>query len=205
MSQLQSARGASFPEQQDQPVALGAGRFLSRAQHVGAGDHEDCAEEVGDDVEMVEQRDSRQHEPEAQDHRAHDAAIQHAMLRARADAERAKNNQEDENIVGAERFFKDVGGDEFNAGLASAREVDPEAKAERESNPCGAFDERVLQGDAIGLRAEDGEIGRDGNGDQRSESHPHTDRLSTHLAGSRRLPIDRRVYTGRRFIARLVR
>ena len=113
------------------------------------------------------------------------------MLRARPDAEGAKYDEENENVVRAEGFLEDVRSEVFNAGLAAAREVDPHSETERESNPCGAFDERVRERDAIGLRAEDDEVGCDRQRDERPENHPHHNRLSTQLAGSRRLLIGR--------------
>src|SRR5580700_9090729 len=98
------------------------GPFKSRDQSCASGDHR-----------------------AAQDQRAHDSPEQQAMLVAGIDAKILEDQQKNENVVQAERFFDDVAGKKLQARSAAVRNENPNAKTKRKRNPCRALDRRFAQ------------------------------------------------------------
>ena len=73
----------------------------------------------------MQQRDARGDEERAQDDRSGHAPEQGGVLAARRDAKALEENQEDKEIVDAERGFDGVAGDEFEGGLMAFGDGDP--------------------------------------------------------------------------------
>src|ERR1700722_11569757 len=71
------------------------------------------------------------------------------MLIAWIDAKILEDQQEDENVVEAERFFYEVAGEKFDPRPATMRNENPCAKTERERDPSDAFGGGLGQGNSL--------------------------------------------------------
>ena len=111
---------------------LGNGGVGRAAAHQPQGRIEQKqAEDPGDPVEALQQRDAGGDEERAQHHRSGDAPQQRVVLALLADLEALKDDQEDEEIVDAERGFDGVAGDAFKRGLPALGSADPRGEAGR--------------------------------------------------------------------------
>src|SRR5450755_583125 len=102
--------------------------FLLKKQ-LDAAVHEECAEDVDDPVESLDEAYAGRDENCAHDERAQDSPEQHFVLMDRRHLEETKNQQEDEKVVNAERELDDVSGNELQRGGAAV----PEENHDREN------------------------------------------------------------------------
>jgi hypothetical protein len=142
----------------NQPSIFGVEFAFSRKKHSEAGEKENSAKKINDGMKSPEERDACENENGSQDESAGYAVVEDAMLRGGRDFEGSKNQEEDEDIVDAQRFFHQVGGEEFRAGLGAAVEVNPKIEKQGDANPCGAFDEGFFQTDGMWTAMEDAEV-----------------------------------------------
>lgn len=115
-------------------------------QHARCRYEQDRAKNVGDRLELIEQRDACENEPDTQCQRADDAVIQDPVLRRRSDAERAKDYEKKKDVVDAEAFFDQVAGEKFYRRLASLDVKHAEVEKERQRDPRECFNERGAWG-----------------------------------------------------------
>ena len=93
---------------------------FSRKKHSEAGEKKDGAKKVNDGMKFLEERDACKNKNGSQDEGPGDAVVKDVMLQSGGNIEGPENQEEDKNIVDAQRFFNQVGGEEFCAGLRAA-------------------------------------------------------------------------------------
>ena len=94
-----------FARDANQPVGLGIDFAVRRKKHLQSGDQQERAEDVQHRVEILEQLDAGENENGAHHQGTRDAIEQHLVLSLGRDAKRLKDQQKDEDVVDAERFF----------------------------------------------------------------------------------------------------
>ena len=93
-------------------------------RHLEPAHHQHRAEQVDNPVKPLHQRHARRDEHRPHHQRAKDAPEQHFVLILRGHLEVGEDQEEDEQVVHAQRQFYQVAGEEFQAlvaGRASAR------------------------------------------------------------------------------------
>ena len=132
-------------------------------------------------MKCLEQRDSRKNEDGPQYQRPGDSEVQHSMLRLRRDFERLKNQQENKNIVHAERLFHQVGGEKLYARQRAAGEVQPKVEKQGNADPCRAFNQGFLQLNCVRLAMKHAKVQHERYQDRYAKNHPDVYRRSHHV------------------------
>ena len=153
-------------------VALEIDLFAVTDEHADTGDEEKRAEEVENPVEALHQRDPEPDHGAAHEERADDSPHQHAMLILPAHLEVGKNENEDEDVVDAERIFDDVAGEEIERCLRPFQVPDEEIKAERKEDPDEAPDGGFANADDVGLAIKPDEVDRENEKDAEVKGDP---------------------------------
>src|SRR5207253_11224604 len=86
-------------------------------KHADGGDNQECAEEIKNKMKTYNQRHSKQDHDSAHDQRSEDSPHQSAMLCDRRDLEITKDQDEDEDVINAERTFDQVTGEKIDTVL----------------------------------------------------------------------------------------
>ena len=94
------------------------------------------------------------------------------MLEAGVHTEILEDQQEDENIVHAERFFDQVSGKKLQTGAASVRRENPRSESDREGNPKGAFERRFANRNRMCVPVEQAQVEQEEQCHSRVESDP---------------------------------
>ncbi len=102
---------------------------IRRFHQANCGDEQDRAEDIFNPAEARQQTDAKSDEKGPHDDCAADSPEQDAMLLVPAKVKRAKHDQEDEEIVDAQRAFDEVAGKELQRMLAPVHSQKPERKA----------------------------------------------------------------------------
>src|SRR5438874_13626734 len=95
-------------------------RLLFHKKHPPCADQQKRTEEVEDKIEPVHQCDTEDNHDAAHDQRPDDSPDQSAMLSHRRDAEVGEDQNENENVVNAERVLDHVAGQKFERLLWAA-------------------------------------------------------------------------------------
>src|SRR2546429_6431501 len=82
---------------------------LSR-KHAHGGDEQEAAEKIENKMKMLDQRDTEPDHHSAHDQRANNSPNENAMLRDRRHAKVGKDQNEDEDVIDAERVLDQVAG-----------------------------------------------------------------------------------------------
>src|SRR5277367_6524684 len=85
---------------------------------------------------------------------------------------RLKNQQENENIVHAERFLDQITGKEFHAHLRPLRIVEPQIEKQRHGNPRRALQQSLAQADRMVFAMEYAQVNQQGRGRGDGEDYP---------------------------------
>jgi hypothetical protein len=129
---VERVRQRQHPPQQPHEAAL-AEVALVVAPEGGpqARDDEDRPEDVGQPSELGERRDAGDDADRAHRQGADDAPEEHPPLARGRDLERREDQDEDEEVVDAQRLLDDVGGQEGHGVGAPELDVDAAAETER--------------------------------------------------------------------------
>src|SRR6202034_2347577 len=120
---------------------FGYGGVGRTAAHQAKGRIEqEQAEDPGDPFETIQETDASETEQRAENDRSADAPDQGAVLALPADPEALKDDQEDEEIVDAERGFNGVASEPLERGLAALCHADPGTEADRGQHHAGGAD-----------------------------------------------------------------
>ena len=123
-------------------------------------------------MEILKQFHAGYHENRAHHKRAYNSIEQHLVLGFRRDFERLKNDQKYKNVIDAERFFDQVTSQEFQAGLWTLREVDPDVEEQRNRNPGHALKQRFLQPDRMRFPVKHAKVNHQRNNHGQQEDQP---------------------------------
>ena len=110
-------------------------RFAFDKKHSPRAHQQERAENVEDEFETLHQLDAEPDHDPAHHKRAHDSPNQSPMLRHSRNAKIIEDNDEDEDVIDAERIFDHVAGEKFEPFLRSADLPDKESEQERENDP----------------------------------------------------------------------
>ena len=138
---------------------------MVRAEQFESGVQQKRSEQIENPFEALNQNGAHTDHRAAQDQRAQHSPEQQAVLIAGLDAEKLEDQQEDENVVHAERFFDDVAGEKFEAGPAPVRKENPESKPDGKRDPDGAFERGFAQGNHMRAAVKQAEV------EQQEERH----------------------------------
>jgi len=117
-----------------------------RAQHSEGRVEKQRTEEVHHPLEPFEDAHPREDEDAAHDDGSEDAPEQHLALVLQGDAQGAEHEQEDEEIVDAERFLDEVAGKVLLCGLAAPPALHDQGEGQPRPDPHHAPGERVTRG-----------------------------------------------------------
>jgi hypothetical protein len=146
--------------------------FVGLPEHVQAGVNEENAKGGNDPVKPGHKRSTRcDHEP-AHHERAKDAPGQDAMLHLFVHLEGTENNQKNEEVIDAQRFFDDVARQVFQAALLAGPAPDEVAEQQSQGNPNCAPTSCFANFDFVGLAVENTQIQGDGDEDENIEPYP---------------------------------
>ncbi len=135
------------------------------------GPDEERPEEVEDPGEVGDDRRARADEHGPQDEGYEHADHQHPLLVGGGHRELAHDQDEDEEVVDAQRLLGDVAGEELARRLPAAQEQQAQAEQAGEDDPDDRPGAGLLERDLVRLPAADEEVGGDqgaqtGNGQQ---------------------------------------
>jgi len=123
-------------------------------------------------MSQTQQLDSGKHKNCPEHESTHYAAIEHLVMGAGGHLEGAKNQNEDEDIVNAQRFLYQVTSEEFDSGARSERGIHPEIENERQANPSGAFEQSSLEADLTRLAMKDRQVEDEGSDNYDPKNKP---------------------------------
>ena len=153
-------------------VRLGVDLRLSAAEDLEAGVEQEGAEDEDQPCEAGDQRRAHADEQAAGDQGAEDAPEQHPVLVLRRHGEVVEDDDEDEEVVEAERPLDDVGGQELDPDLVAEALIDPEIEGQGDGGPDDAPETRLAQPDPVLPAVEDPEVERQHPEDQGEEEPP---------------------------------
>ena len=138
-------------DEPDQRVSVGFDPILTAgAEHPDTGDDQDAAEDVDDPVELADQQGAGGDHDAAHHDRAQDAPLEHPGLQRCRDIEILKDQDEDEEVVDAERQLDEVAGVVLERGLRPLLPVQEPAEQERQDDDPGAPAQRLLPAQHMG-------------------------------------------------------
>src|SRR5262249_26385686 len=141
-------------------------------------------EEIEDPVEARDQHGAEHDEHTAHHDGAENPVEQHAMLAALRNAEELEDENDDEDVVDAERLLDDVAGEERQADFVPVKNEQAGSKQEGESHPDGRPDGGLLRPNLVRLPMKHAEVEGEHREDERDEPHPEPDVRRNH--GSRK-------------------
>src|SRR5688500_10397042 len=104
-------------DEAENAVVIWVDGFVAAEHHLDAGDDKNGSEDKNHPLK-VEERRADCDEDGAEEKRAEDAVKKNAVLELLRYAEVPEDDDEDEHVVDAERFFEHVAGEEFKRYLA---------------------------------------------------------------------------------------
>ncbi len=146
-------------EEADERVAVRVDLLLVLlGRHAHTGVDQEGAEDIDDPLKALDQGRTNQDHPAAHDQGADDAPEQHTVLVGRRHAEVREQQDEDENIVDAERVFDQVAREELDRlGLASP-EIQADVEPQRQHNPDDRPGRRLAHGHGVGAPVEHAQV-----------------------------------------------
>ena len=166
--------GHDLAKDADEQVALRLDLGLAAQAELERGEDQERAEDVHQPIEAMQQRRARENEDAAHDQRAEDAPEQDAALVGRGNPERGEDHHKDEEVIDAEGFLDQIGGQEFERGFRPAPEVDGEVEEKRRADPDGAPQSGGTQRHRPCPAARDAQIHRQHRQHQRKKADPNT-------------------------------
>jgi hypothetical protein len=157
------------------PIGLGILDVHRFENHPCCNQDQEAPEDVLEKVETVEERDAAQDESGSKNERAENAVVKDAMLCCGLDLKRAKDDDEEENVVDAEGFFYEVGGEEIEASSTSATEINPHIEEQRDRDPSAANQKRLAQLHHMRLAMHDEEVDEQQRENDGAEQQPSKD------------------------------
>src|SRR5258708_10196858 len=94
------------------------------------------------------------------------------MLQAQIDGKSTEDNQKNEKIIGAQRLFEQIAGEEFKRLLVAEVTQDTDAEQHCEANPRETPERRLAQSQFSWPTVKDAEVQRDGDQDEKIEFDP---------------------------------
>src|SRR5258707_109355 len=110
------------------------------------------------------------------------------MLQAQIDGKSTEDNQKNEKIIGAQRLFEQIAGEEFKCLLMAGVTQDTDAEQHCEANPRETPERRLAQSQLSWPTVKDAEVQRDGDQHEKIEFDPaqrHAHGRSGDASGSR--------------------
>ena len=95
-------------------------RLLFDEKHPPRADQQKCAEKIEDKIESLHQRDTQDNHHPAHHQRTDDSPDQSAMLGQRGNAEVGEDQNENENVINAERILDHVAGQKLERFVRAA-------------------------------------------------------------------------------------
>src|SRR5436190_13135669 len=117
------------------PAFAQIGGFLLDEKHSPRADDQNCAKNVENEIEALHERDTETDHDSAHDEGADDSPNQDAVLRDGGHAKVLIDEDENKNVIDAERVLDDVAGQELESLVRSADFPDQEIEQERKKNP----------------------------------------------------------------------
>ena len=117
----------------------------------------------------------------AHDERAEDAVEEHAVLAVLRDAEVLEDEHHDEDVVGAQRLFDDVAGQEGQSDVPPAAQMESQREQQRERHPYGRPDARFGGAYLVRPAMEHAEVEREHREHERNEPDPEPDVDAEHV------------------------
>src|ERR1700722_4875852 len=96
-------------------------------------------------MESLQELNTCPNEQASQYERPRNSIEQHLVVRSSGHLEGRKNEDKNQNIVYAQRFFHHVSGQKLKASFLSERKVNPDVENERKPHPSSAFHQCFLQ------------------------------------------------------------
>jgi len=157
--EVRAGRDDAAEELEDRAVLRVVGGAAGE-QELHAGEDQEGAKDVDDPVEAGDQRRPGGDHGAAHHQRREDAPEEHPVLVDGRDAQRAEDDDEDEDVVHRERLLDDVAGQVLHPGLAAEAEPDVAAEAERQRYPQRRPAQRLAGADDVVLAVEDAQVER---------------------------------------------
>jgi hypothetical protein len=145
---------------------------LLRAEQLGPGVEQEGAEDVGDPLEPPDQRDPGADERDAHRQRPHNPPEQHLVLVLRRHLEVAEDQQEDEQVVHAQRLFDHIAGHELQRSPRPVPEIDQHGEARGQRDPEGGPADRLPHPDDVRVTVEDEQVQHHHQQDEGVEGDP---------------------------------
>ncbi len=156
---------------------------MVRAEQFESGVQQERSEKVENPIEALNQDGPDADHRAAQDERAQHSPKQQAVLIAGIDAKKLEDQQEEKNVVHAERFFNHVAREKFQAGPAPVRKENPESKPDGKRDPDRAFQRGFAQGDHVRAPVKQAEVQQQKERNPGVEGDP--ERPGAHLGRAR--------------------
>src|ERR1039458_9496224 len=164
--------------------------FLAE-QHANCGHNQKRGENIQRPFKFPDERGSKPDHRAAEYQRSQNSPEQDTMLVATLNAEGAEHEDENENVVHAERLFDQVASEKLKGFFAFVGVKDPEIEAERESHPNYAQEGGFAHGDGTRVAMKHAEVEHEQeknscvkNNPKGWSAHRVRDRKSTRLNSS---------------------
>ena len=139
-------------------IALEVRSLVALPKHMDSAVDQEQTEDGENPVEARDQESAGGDHEAASNEGAEYAPGKDAMLDAVFDLKGAENDEEDEEIVDAKRFFDDVAGEIFHAALRTEPVPDKKAETKSETDPQGAEEYRFADCDLVSFAMEDTQV-----------------------------------------------
>ena len=123
-------------------------------------------------MEFFNECNPDQDESPTHDERPEDTPKQHFVLVSGRDFEVGENDEKNEEVVDAERFFDQISGKKLKRGFMPVPIVYTDVEQQGNPNPHSAPNERLLDADFVRLSVENDQIHKQHNEHEDVESNP---------------------------------
>src|SRR5690606_14137793 len=130
---------------------------------------------VEDPVEALDEERARPDHGAPHEEGTEHAPEEDAVLVLLRDAEVAEDQDENEDVVDAERLLDQIARQELEPGLGAPEVVDPRAEGQRQEHPEDAPDRGLLDAHLVGFAVEDEEVEGKERQHERVEADPRPD------------------------------
>src|SRR6266540_1141514 len=146
-------------------------------QHPQAGQHQDAAKDVYDPLEALQQQGAERDHDEPHHDRAENPPFQHLRLRGGGDAEIGEDQNEDEEIVDAERELDQVAGVVLEGVLPPLPPQDQETESKGKGDEPETPAHRLLEPQRVRAPVEYSQVQDQQPDHQRREAEPDDGRV----------------------------
>ena len=130
----------------DEPLRLVHGGGFFRLQHLDGGVEQDCAEDVADPGEALQQAYASGDEGTAHEDGAGDSPEKHARLACFGNAEEAEEQKEDEQVIDRKGLLDGVAGEVLDCAVGAVVRGEYAGERERRGGPQSDGVERLCGG-----------------------------------------------------------